>query len=144
VVQYDPLMIYRTREESPMPTGTSNYRIAAKPAAIVFSAWTALLPIAVSAQTATWNLTPGSNDFSTAANWTPAVVPSNSNASTTAIFGLSNTTNLRFSDSSSFVGTLQFNAGAPAYFRDVQFSDYPRSGDRQCIRSCANLPRLVP
>jgi autotransporter-associated beta strand protein len=97
--------------------GRLDYRIAAKPAAIVFFAW-AFLPVAVNAQTATWNLTPGSNDFSTAANWTPAVVPSNVNASTTAIFGLSNTTNLGFSAAASSVGTFQFTAGAPAYTFD--------------------------
>jgi autotransporter-associated beta strand protein len=95
-----------------------SYRIAAKLAAIVFSGWATFLPVAVSAQTATWNLAPGSNDFSTAANWTPAVVPSNANASTTAIFGLSNTTNLGFSAAASSVGTFQFTAGAPAYTFD--------------------------
>lgn len=46
------------------------------------------------------------------------MVPSNFNASTTAIFGLSNTTDLGFSASSSSVGTFQFNAGAPAYTFD--------------------------
>jgi autotransporter-associated beta strand protein len=113
------LIICRAREGSRMPTGGRvNYRIAAKLAAIVFSAWTTFPPVAVSAQTATWNLTPGSNDFSTAANWTPAVVPSNVNASTTAIFGLSNTTNLGFSAATSSVGTFQFTADAPAYAFD--------------------------
>ena len=99
-----------------MPRGGKlSYRIAAKLAAIVFPASMPFLPVAVSAQTATWNLTPGSNDFSTAANWTPAVVPSNFNASTTAIFGLSNTTDLGFSAAASSAGTFQFTAGAPAY-----------------------------
>jgi autotransporter-associated beta strand protein len=112
----DRLIICRTGKGAGMPTGGRlNYRIAAQLAAIVLSAWTTLLPSAVSAQTATWNLTPGSNDFSTAANWTPAVVPSNFNASTTATFGLSNTTNLGFSAAASSVGTFQFNAGASAY-----------------------------
>jgi fibronectin-binding autotransporter adhesin len=61
------------------------------------------------AQNATWLLTPGSNDWSTTSNWTPATVPSS-----TAIFGASNTTTITNSDFVT-IGTLQFNTGAPAY-----------------------------
>src|SRR5215831_15195399 len=63
------------------------------------------------AQDATWLLNPGSGSFNTATNWNPAVVPTN-----TAIFGASNTTFLLFQPfTTTSIGTLQFNADAPAY-----------------------------
>jgi autotransporter-associated beta strand protein len=63
------------------------------------------------AQNATWNATPSSGDFNTAANWTPATVPTG-----TAFFGASNTTSITFQPfTTTSVGTLQFNPGAPAY-----------------------------
>jgi autotransporter-associated beta strand protein len=63
------------------------------------------------AQDATWLLNPGSGSFNTATNWNPAVVPTN-----TAIFGASNTTSIAFQAfTTTSVGTLQFNPGAPAY-----------------------------
>ena len=62
------------------------------------------------AQDATWLLNPGSGDFKTAANWTPATVPTG-----TAFFGVSNTTALSFSSTTAVVGGFTFNAGASAY-----------------------------
>jgi autotransporter-associated beta strand protein len=63
------------------------------------------------AQNATWNATPSSGDFNTAANWTPATVPTG-----TAFFGASNTTSITFQPfTTTSIGTLQFNPGAPAY-----------------------------
>jgi len=63
------------------------------------------------AQDATWLLNPGSGSFNTATNWNPAVVPTN-----TAIFGASNTTSILFEPfTTTSIGTLQFNPGAPAY-----------------------------
>src|SRR6266545_803345 len=44
------------------------------------------------AQDAMWLLNPGSGDWNTAANWSPATTPTG-----TAIFGLSNVTSLTFS-----------------------------------------------
>jgi autotransporter-associated beta strand protein len=64
---------------------------------------------AARAQNATWLVTPASNDFQTAANWSPATVPTG-----TAAFGASSTTSLIFSADTA-IGTLQFNAGAPLY-----------------------------
>jgi fibronectin-binding autotransporter adhesin len=61
------------------------------------------------AQDATWLLNPGSGNFNTAANWTPATVPTG-----TAFFGTSNITSLSFSANTA-VGGWAFNAGAPAY-----------------------------
>ena len=63
----------------------------------------------VSAQDATWLASPGSGDFSTSANWTPATVPTG-----IAIFGGSSITTLTFSGSRN-LDAFQFNAGAPAY-----------------------------
>jgi autotransporter-associated beta strand protein len=61
-------------------------------------------------QNATWLLSPGSSDFDTAANWSPAAVPTG-----TASFGASNTTSLTFSLPDTIIGSMQFNGGAPAY-----------------------------
>ena len=61
------------------------------------------------AQDATWLLTPGSGDWNTAANWTPATVPTG-----TVTFGSSNTTSIGISLNIS-IGKMLFNAGAPAY-----------------------------
>ena len=63
----------------------------------------------VRAQDATWLATPGSGDFNTSANWTPATVPLG-----IAIFGSSSITTLTFSGSRN-LDAFQFNAGAPAY-----------------------------
>jgi autotransporter-associated beta strand protein len=67
----------------------------------------ASLPTA--AQNATWLLAPGGSNFNTAANWTPATVPTG-----TAFFDTSNTTNLSFS-ANTLIGGWTFNAGASDY-----------------------------
>jgi autotransporter-associated beta strand protein len=70
-----------------------------------------LAATAAQAQNATWLPNPGSGTFNTATNWNPAVVPTN-----TAIFGASNTTSILFLPfTTTSIGTLQFNPGAPAY-----------------------------
>jgi autotransporter-associated beta strand protein len=61
------------------------------------------------AQDATWSSTPGSGDYNTAANWTPAAVPTG-----TASFGLSGVTALSFSANAT-VGGWTFNALSSAY-----------------------------
>jgi len=66
--------------------------------------------VAARAQNASWLFSPGSSDWNAAANWAPATVPTG-----TATFGASNTTTITFSGLHTSVGTLQFNAGAPAY-----------------------------
>jgi len=63
------------------------------------------------AQDTTWLVNPGSGNFNTAANWTPATVPTG-----TAFFGASNTTSIAFQPfTTTSIGTLQFNPDAPAY-----------------------------
>jgi autotransporter-associated beta strand protein len=66
-------------------------------------------PLPAAAQNATWLLAPGSGDFNTAVNWTPAAVPTG-----TAFFGTSNTTNLSLSANTT-IGGWTFNAGASNY-----------------------------
>ena len=68
-----------------------------------------LISVAARAQDATWLFSPGSGNFNTAGNWTPAAVPTG-----TAIFDASNTTAVTFGSGPS-VGAFQFNAGASAY-----------------------------
>jgi autotransporter-associated beta strand protein len=81
------------------------YLLSAAAAAALLAATSA------QAQNATWLLNPGSGAFNTATNWNPAVVPTN-----TAIFGASNTTSITFQPfTTTSIGTLQFNPGAPAY-----------------------------
>ena len=69
----------------------------------------ALCTVAAQAQNATWLNNPGSSDFDTATNWTPATVPTG-----TAFFGASNTTGLTFSTNTT-IGGWTFNAGASNY-----------------------------
>jgi autotransporter-associated beta strand protein len=61
------------------------------------------------AQDATWLANPGSGNFNSAANWTPATVPTGF-----AAFGNSSITTLTFSGSRNLDGFV-FDAGAPAY-----------------------------
>jgi autotransporter-associated beta strand protein len=66
------------------------------------------------AQDATWLQNPGTADYNTAANWSPAAVPTG-----TAFFGATNVPNLTFSSAAVGVGGWTFNAGAPAYTFDL-------------------------
>src|ERR1043165_9417575 len=68
-----------------------------------------LVPVSAHAQDATWGAAPPTNNWNSAANWSPATVPTG-----TASFAASNTTALTFSAAAN-IGTIQFNAGAPAY-----------------------------
>ena len=61
------------------------------------------------AQDATWLLNPGSNDFNTGANWTPATVPTG-----TAFFDASNTRGLSLT-SAATLGGMTLTAGASSY-----------------------------
>ena len=72
----------------------------------------ALLPICAFAGSATWNANPGSADWNTAANWTPATVPELD--TDTATFGVSNTTSISNSNKLGIAG-IEFLPGASAY-----------------------------
>jgi autotransporter-associated beta strand protein len=72
--------------------------------------WFAALAMPARAQDATWLLNPGTSDYNTAANWSPATVPTG-----TAFFGATNVPNLTFSSAATGVGGWTFIAGAPAY-----------------------------
>jgi hypothetical protein len=89
------------------------------------------------AQDATWLLNPGSGNFNTAANWTPATVPKGTaffgTSNTTNLFGTSNTTNLSFTPSTTNVGGFTFNAGAYTFVSDftlINFNGAGRGGRR--------------
>lgn len=77
---------------------------------VIAALLTAIIATAASAQDATWQAAPGSNDFDTDANWAPAGVPAG-----TAYFNASNTTALSFSSGFSTSSGWTFNAGAPVY-----------------------------
>jgi filamentous hemagglutinin family protein len=72
---------------------------------LIWAAPVAAAPVA----DATWSTTPGSGDFNTASNWTPAFVPNG-----TAFFGASTITSLSFSTNTQ-LGGFTFNPGALAY-----------------------------
>ena len=76
---------------------------------------------AAKAADSTWSTSPGTGDFNTAANWSPAVVPTG-----TAFFGTSSTTAVSFSADASF-GGWTFNSGASTYHftnsRSLSFID---------------------
>ena len=59
---------------------------------------------------ASWNLNPVSEDWNTAENWTPAVVPTN-----IATFNASNQTDISVSQFLSYADSLVFSTGASAY-----------------------------
>jgi hypothetical protein len=77
---------------------------------LIAIAWFAALAMPARAQDATWLLNPGTSDYNTAANWSPATVPTG-----TAFFGATNVPNLTFSSAATGVGGWTFIAGAPAY-----------------------------
>jgi autotransporter-associated beta strand protein len=77
---------------------------------LIAIAWFAALAMPARAQDATWLLNPGTSDYNTAANWSPATVPTG-----TAFFGSTNVPNLTFSSAATGVGGWTFIAGAPAY-----------------------------
>lgn len=70
----------------------------------------------VCAGSATWNLSPTSNDWNTAANWTPATVPNG--ASDIATFGGSSVNSV-FVTSETQVSGITFNSGASPYVINV-------------------------
>src|SRR6267378_2117933 len=108
-----------------MPTGARlNWRIAVQRVAIALFAVTALMPGAVRGQDATWvggiPAGPINSDYNTAANWTPATVPSG-----IATFGASANSNI------SVLGAVDVNSwtfapGASAYTFTI--NGFPGSG----------------
>jgi autotransporter-associated beta strand protein len=101
-----------------------NSRMAALLATTTLVAAAALLPDAAHAQEATWLASPGSGDFNTAANWSPAAVPTG-----TTFFGTSDVTSLSFSAGLTTIGGWTFNSGASAYtFTNGQAVDFTGAG----------------
>jgi autotransporter-associated beta strand protein len=79
----------------------------------IFGALILMLFIQASqAGNATWDLNPGSDDWNTAANWTPTMVPNGT--SDTATFDLSNTNNVSISANTEVNG-ITFTSAASAY-----------------------------
>ena len=68
--------------------------------------------VSVYAGSATWNLNPGSNDWNTGNNWTPATVPNGS--ADTATFVTSQTTTITPTEPTE-VNSIVFNPGASAF-----------------------------
>ena len=80
------------------------------PAVCMFSCMIAAHSFAGSA---TWNVSPSTGDWNTAANWTPPTVPNG--PSDIATFATSNTTNLSLSASSTEVASIVFDPGASSF-----------------------------
>ena len=96
-----------------------------------------LLAGPAAAQDATWLAAPGSNDFNTGANWSTTSVPTG-----TASFGASNTTTLSLSSDVS-LGSLQFNAGAPAYSFDSTTSSVLTLTGAGIVNNSSNAPTFT-
>jgi hypothetical protein len=100
----------------------------------------AVLGLSVTAalgQNATWLLSPGSSDFNTGTNWSPPTAPTG-----TAIFGASNTTSLTFSTNTT-IGSMQFNAGGPAYSFAVSSAATPLEfNGAGIVNNSANAPTI--
>jgi outer membrane autotransporter protein len=92
--------------------------------------------VAANGQDATWLPNPGSGDWNTATNWSPAIVPTG-----TATFGTSNTTAITFSDNTS-IANLQFNSGAPAYSFTISGFELTIFGSG-ILSSSSNLPTTL-
>ena len=91
------------------------------------------------AQDATWLLNPSSGDWDTAANWSPATVPTG-----TATFGASTTTSLTFPALYLFsVGTIQLNADAPAYLFNLSGGSSLRLTGVGIANNSGNAPTFV-
>jgi hypothetical protein len=93
--------------------------------------------VGLHAQDAIWLAAPGSGVWNTAANWSPNTVPTGS-----ASFGASNTTTITFSDQNTAVGTLQFNALAPAYTFNLTANSFAING-AGIINNSSNAPTFA-
>ena len=67
--------------------------------------------VAAHATDGTWLAAPATNNWNVGTNWTSSPIVPDGIAS----FGASTKTSLTFSAASESIGTMQFNAGAPAY-----------------------------
>ena len=81
---------------------------------VQLSVWTLLIGLCLpvvpaDGQDATWRLNPVNQNWTTPLNWDPPTLPAG-----TAVFDQSTITSLTFPNTAT-VGTIQFNAGAPAY-----------------------------
>jgi hypothetical protein len=102
-----------------------NCRSAELLAATALVVVTAFAPGGARAQDAIWLQTPTSGDYKTAANWSPATVPTG-----TAFFGTSDITALTFSTGGAADGWT-FNAGASPYtfmFADTNVFSFTGAG----------------
>jgi outer membrane autotransporter protein len=81
--------------------------------------------IAARAQDATWSSTPATDDWRSGANWVPTSPPTG-----TATFDQSTRSSITLGvlGTSISVGTLQFNAGAPAYTFNVSYNLFLTGG----------------
>ena len=100
--------------------------------ALLAGASLAVLPAL--AQDATWLASPGSSDFNTAANWTPASVPLG-----IATFGNSAIPTLTFSGSRN-LDAFQFDAGGPAYTFNLTSGFGLQFGGDGIVNNSSNAP----
>src|SRR5262249_41891355 len=93
------------------------------------------------AGSATWNLSPASNDWNTATNWTPATVPNG--PSDVANFAVSNTTNITCSAGVG-LDSIVFGPGASAFTITAPFETFAFSGLGIVNNSTVTQTFLVP
>jgi autotransporter-associated beta strand protein len=96
------------------PSRTTMKIFARLPLALVYLCFVAAIGVSnsVRAGSATWDLNPGSGDWNTATNWTPATAPNGS--ADTATFATSNTTAISISANTTVDG-ITFAPGASSF-----------------------------
>src|SRR5262249_23267690 len=106
VTKVKPLQGYIVSAPTPLRSDSMKTKLA------LFLILTSSFILDLQAGSATWNLNPTSDDWNTAANWTPATIPNG--ATDIATFDLSNTTAVSPRGSTTVLG-ITFNSGASAY-----------------------------
>ena len=91
-------------------TGATNLSLAYGPHAVF------LVITATPAGPPVWSMTPGNSDWNIGSNWVGGTVPT---ATDIAEFNASTITTINIQQANTLVGSLQFNAGAPAYTFNV-------------------------
>jgi autotransporter-associated beta strand protein len=111
-------------------------RLVALRRILFFSIAATTLALPALAQNATWRTAPATNDFNSGPNWSGGSVPTG-----TASFGQSTTTGLALSASTT-LGTLRFNAGAPAYTITLGSGNSLGLTGAGIVNNSANAPTL--
>lgn len=132
-------MLFARNNRGERPIRVHKHLLLAGTALVALQLGLIAFPGEAQAQDATWLATPVSNDWHTAANWSSGTVPRG-----TAIFGASNVTSLNIASASdTYIGTLQFDAAAPAYAIAINTTGIFLIDGVGIVNHSANVPTLT-